>query len=103
MAFGLSDKAITRIVEVLARHPAVESAVIYGSRARGDFKPGSDIDLTLHGAALDRRALLDIADELDELLLPQTIDLSWFAELNHPELKTRIKQEGVEFYRRVAS
>ncbi len=56
--FGLSTTVIEKIQDVLARHPTVVRAVIYGSRAKGNHKPGSDIDLTLV-AAEDADAILD--------------------------------------------
>ena len=45
MRFGLPESAIARICAVFAAHPEIEKAVLYGSRAKGNFKPGSDIDL----------------------------------------------------------
>jgi predicted nucleotidyltransferase len=58
---------VAKIRGVLATFPAVERAVLYGSRAMGNFKPGSDIDLTLHGDDLTARMLGDIAEALDDL------------------------------------
>ncbi|MDO9161308.1 MAG: restriction endonuclease subunit S [Methylococcaceae bacterium] len=100
MRFGLMESTIDAICGVLAHHPAVEKAVLYGSRAKGNFKPGSDIDLTLFGAALDARQLAMIDEELDDLLLPYQIDLSIFAQLDHAKLREHIERVGVEFYRR---
>ncbi len=100
MRFGLSDSVIARIGAVFASHPEVEKAVLYGSRAKGNFKRGSDIDLTLFGAGLSHELLLVLLDELDELLLPYTIDLSIFATLDHPALREHIERVGVVFYAR---
>lgn len=100
MPYGLSDDTIEKIRDVLSHHPAVEKAVLYGSRAKGNFKPGSDIDLTLSGDALTSGELGSIADELDDLLLPYKIDLSLFARLNHAELTEHIERVGVVFYQR---
>lgn len=74
--------------------------MLYGSRAKGNYKPGSDIDLTLFGAGLTSGLCATIADALDELLLPYTIDLSVFAELKHPELEAHIQRVGVVFFDR---
>jgi predicted nucleotidyltransferase len=98
MKYGLSDTTIAKINAVFAAFPAIEKAVLYGSRAKGNFKPGSDIDLTLYGASLTQRELNSIADALDELLLPYSIDLSIFAELKHPELEAHIERVGAVFY-----
>jgi predicted nucleotidyltransferase len=100
MSHGLSDSTVARIEGVLARFPEVDKAVLYGSRAKGNYQPGSDIDLTLHGAMLTPRILADIADALDELLLPYGIDLSIFEQLNHAELREHIERVGVVLYRR---
>lgn len=100
MRFGLSDATIDKICATFSAHPEVERAVIYGSRANGTFKNGSDIDLTLFGQGLDQKLLLDLTEELDELLLPYSIDLSIFADLQHPELRKHIERVGKVFYQR---
>lgn len=100
MTHGLSDTTVARICEVFARYPAVEQAVLYGSRAKGTHKPGSDIDLTLLGNALAPAILGQIADELDDLLLPYTFDLSRYADLDHASLREHIDRVGVVFYRK---
>jgi len=100
MHYGLSDETIEKICGVLARHPAVEKAVLYGSRAKGTYKPGSDIDLSLHGAALTLKELGDIDFELDDLLLPYTIDLLIFDTLNHDTLRQHIERVGKIIYER---
>jgi uncharacterized protein len=77
--------------------------VIYGSRAKGNYRPGSDIDLTLfaaEGREIGHRELGDILDEVDDLLLPYTMDLSVFAQLNHAPLREHIERVGKVFYER---
>jgi len=98
MNHGLPAAAVEQIRNVLARFPAVEKAVLFGSRAKGTFKPGSDIDLTLHGLELTPATLGAIADELDELLLPYRIDLSIFHRIDHEALCAHIKRVGQAFY-----
>ena len=88
------------ICAVFARFPEIEKAILYGSRAKGNFKTGSDIDLTLCGEALTSDLRPTIASELDDLLLPYVIDLSIFDELNHAKLREHIKRVGVVFYER---
>jgi len=100
MRFGLSEQTIARIGSVLARHPGVQKAVLYGSRAKGNHKPGSDIDLTLYGEELSHKEMDRILEELDELDLPYTIDLSVFGQLSHDGLRDHIERVGVEFYAR---
>jgi predicted nucleotidyltransferase len=100
MKYGLSERTVDAICAVFARFPEVERAVLYGSRAKGNFKPGSDIDLTLFGADLTRQLCATIAEVLDDLLLPYSIDLSVFSELKHPELEAHIERVGKTLYQR---
>ena len=100
MKYGLSEKTIARMQEVLARFPEVEQAVLYGSRAKGNFKTGSDIDLTLKGPNLTYEIRSKIDTALDDLDLPYTIDLSLFATLNHRDLIEHIERVGAVFYQR---
>jgi uncharacterized protein len=103
MKFGLSKATIEKIHSVLARYPQVETAVLYGSRAKGNYKPGSDIDLTLHGDEdLTLRVLLRLMSEMDDLLLPYTIDLSIFHTIDDPDLIDHIERVGAPFYEREA-
>ena len=100
--FGLSQATIDKICAVFAARPEVEKVVVYGSRAKGGYRNGSDIDLTLQGEDLDDRILLELMGELDDLLLPYTIDLSIFASLRHPALEEHIQRVGLVFYEREA-
>ncbi len=101
MKFGLSDNTITKIQQVFEKYSQIDKVMVYGSRAKGNFRPGSDIDLTLFGKELDQRQCSEIAEELDELLLPYTIDLSVFDQLKHPDLKEHIERVGKIFYQRI--
>lgn len=102
MKYGLSKSTVEKIQGVFSRFPAVEKAVLYGSRAKGNYKTGSDIDLTLLGPALTPRLLAEIDDALDDLLLPYTIDLSIFDKLDHQDLRDHIARVGVAFYQRAS-
>jgi predicted nucleotidyltransferase len=96
--YGLSDKAIEQIHTVLSNFPEVDKAVLYGSRAKGNFKSGSDIDLTLYGNGLSLTILHKIENELDDLLLPYKIDLSIFRQIADPDVVDHIQRVGVVFY-----
>ena len=101
LRFGLKEATIQKICAVLSHYPQVEKAILYGSRAKGNQKNGSDIDLTLRGNAdLTLTILYRILDELDDLLLPYTIDLSIFNDIGDPEVIDHIQRVGVTFYDR---
>jgi predicted nucleotidyltransferase len=97
---GLTALTLEKIQGVLASFPQVEKAVVYGSRARGNFKPGSDIDLTLFGDGLTDVVMSRIYWALDDLLLPYKIDLSLFSGLKHPALIDHIRRVGIVLYTR---
>ena len=96
--FGLSSKTTAQIYSVFEKHPAIEKAVLYGSRAKGNFREGSDIDITLFGKNLSISELGTIFDELDDLLLPYTFDLSLYDNIENESLKEHIKRVGKIFY-----
>jgi predicted nucleotidyltransferase len=101
LRFGLKEITIEKICGVFAKHPQVDKAVIYGSRAKGNYKNGSDIDLTLHGGEeLTQKILYQILEEIDDLLLPYTIDLSIFHDLSDPDFIDHIQRVGIMFYER---
>jgi predicted nucleotidyltransferase len=101
MKFGLKDKTIQQIQSVLALYPQVEKAVLYGSRAKGNYKNGSDIDMTLEGGKdLTLHILYRIMDDIDDLLLPYTFDLSIYGHINDPDVLDHIERIGVTFYKK---
>lgn len=101
MMFGLPETTIERIKAVLARHPEIEKAILYGSRAKGNFRKGSDIDLTLVGPAPNDFAVLyRVMDELEELLLPYFLDVSLLATISDTEVREHIGRVGKVLYTR---
>ena len=98
MKHGLNSATVDRIRSVLARFSEVDKAILYGSRAKGTHKPGSDIDLVLFGSDLDETVLCRINNAVDDLLLPYKIDLSIFANISNSNLLGHIRCVGVVFY-----
>ena len=96
--FGLPPATLEAIRRILAEEPAVKKAVIYGSRAKGTYRPGSDIDLTLYGDGLDLNILGRIATRLHESLIPYQVDLSIFELIDHAGLREHIQRVGQPFY-----
>lgn len=100
MPYGLEKETLEKIIGIFAQYGAVQEAIIYGSRAKGNHKPGSDIDLTLKGDDLNLKILNQISLDLDELLLPYTFDLSIYHHIQQPDLIDHILRVGEVFYRR---
>jgi len=97
---GLSAETVRRIHSVFVAFPQVESAIFYGSRAKGNYKRGSDIDLALTGAGLNWKLLGDIAEAIDDLLLPYETDLLIYEQLSDDSVREHIDRVGKVFYRR---
>ncbi|HKK34487.1 MAG TPA: nucleotidyltransferase domain-containing protein [Desulfomicrobiaceae bacterium] len=100
MRFGLKAGTIDRINGVFLSHPEVHEVILYGSRAKGSYRLGSDIDLTMRGTGLDLRLMNRISLEIDDLLLPYSVDLSIFAHIDNKELLDHIERVGKIFYTR---
>jgi predicted nucleotidyltransferase len=94
---GLDQKTVHAIKSVFAQYPQIEKTMLYGSRAKGNFKPGSDIDLTLIAPTLTLSELLKIETEIDDLLLPYKVDLSLFHKIENNDLLDHIQRVGKEF------
>lgn len=80
MRYGLKEQTISAIQKVFAKYPQVYSSVLYGSRAKGNFRPNSDIDFTLK-EDLSLKLLFKIERDLDDLMLPYKMDVSLFEKI----------------------
>ncbi|HHU61873.1 MAG: nucleotidyltransferase domain-containing protein [Bacillota bacterium] len=100
MRFGLSNKTIDKIHSVFIKYPKLKQVIIYGSRAKGNFRPGSDLDLVIIGDGLDFNDLLSITAELDELDLVYKMDLEIMERITNEELLNHIERVGKIFYER---
>ena len=96
--FGLSPTTLEKLNNVFAQHDAIDSVLIYGSRAKGNFRAGSDIDLTIKGDEIPFAEFMQIEDQIDDLMLPYTIDLSQYRQLENADLIAHIDRIGVAIY-----
>ncbi len=99
MQYGLKKESIEKVNRIFAQYDKVEEVILYGSRAKGNYKPGSDIDLTLKGKELNLKLLNKISLELDDLLLPYTFDLSIYNHIKQADLIDHIVRVGKVFYK----
>ena len=97
--YGLSLEEIDRIKEVFNKYEAIEEVLIYGSRAKGNYKPASDVDLSLIGN-IDLNLQQQIELALDDLLLPFKFDISVYNKINNPDFLDHIQRVGKQFYKR---
>ena len=95
MSFGLKTADLEKINSVLKQYSEIKEVILYGSRAKGTYKRGSDIDLTLKGEELDLEDLLNIENLIEDLLLPYKVDLSLYHKIENQDLIDHINRVGV--------
>ncbi len=100
MRFGLKEKTIDAVNGVFSGVPEIEEVLVYGSRAKGNYKSGSDIDLVLKGNALTDELVHRMEWEIDDLLLPYLFDISIYTQINSADLIDHIDRVGKTFYRK---
>lgn len=97
ITFGLTRDTIAKIHAVFKKYPDIQEIIIYGSRAKGTYRPGSDVDLTLKGNNISLNTLLAIENELDDLLLPYQFDVSIYSHITDPDVIDHINRVGKVF------
>jgi predicted nucleotidyltransferase len=98
MRFGLSDTVIQELQDVFRRHANIRKVLIFGSRSKGNYRAGSDIDLALIGTGIDYRQILDISLEIDDLGLLYSIDLLDYQSKAGTPIGDHIDRVGQVFY-----
>ncbi len=99
--YGLKAEVIHKIQSALAQFDAIDTAVLYGSRAKGNYRTGSDIDLTINTDGSETKQLLfDVIGAIDDLDLIYLFDISLFSDINNDDLIEHINRVGIEFYQR---
>ncbi len=95
--FGLPERTVNELLEYFKSKPGVEKVVVYGSRAKGNFRNGSDIDFAIWTD--DKSAYeLRIEAELDDLETPYMFDVTDYKNLSHEGMKKSIDKDGIVFY-----
>jgi len=95
---GLSERELTLLRGVFARHPDLTAVRLFGSRAKGTHTPRSDIDLAVWGNAFTDLRAEGIASDLDELPLPYKFDVRHFDSITLPALREHIERFGIPIW-----
>ncbi len=99
MNFGLKDSDLDYIIKTIKKFPEIKKAVIFGSRAKGNYKPGSDIDIAIYGEKITFHILSILHAELEEQSpMPYFFDIVDYTHLDHEELKEHIERVGKVIY-----
>lgn len=99
-AFGLSEKTLAELHRIFSDEPCVHRVLVYGSRAKGGFREGSDIDLTIDSPSLSFSQLIHLQGEIEDSMIPQMVDLSILQNLTNPALLEHIQRVSKVFYER---
>ncbi len=99
-AFGIEDEYMEELLDILRQLPEIEQAVVYGSRARGDYHRTSDIDLLLYGKKLTDEVVSTLRTKLYYSRIPYLFDLNIFDNLTNPTFISNVKRDGKVLYSR---
>jgi len=98
--FGLKKKHLREIVKILASFPEVERAVLFGSRAKGNYRRSSDIDIAVYGKEISFHTILLLKGAFEESYLPFFVDVVNGENLKDEEFKKEIEKYGKVIYRK---
>ncbi len=96
--FGLIERDVSTIYEILRRYPDVKSVYIFGSRAKGTYKIGSDIDLAVMNSDVSDKSIRQLQSDFEESSLPYRVDLLHISQLHDNAVKEHIMRVGKPFY-----
>lgn len=100
MRYGLGNEVLRDITDVFAKSLKVERALLFGSRAKGNYKPGSDLDIAIEAGNFSYGDLIRLGADLDDLDLLYTIDLLYIPFIEDPALLDHIRRVGIPIYTR---
>lgn len=95
---GLTDADLSDIIGVIIRNDKISKVILFGSRAKGTYGNGSDIDIALSGNELNTNDIIDFAIDLEELNLPYKFDLLILERIKENELLAHISRVGKVLY-----
>ena len=98
MDFGLPEHTINKLANLFEKNDQVEEAIVFGSRAKGNYREGSDIDIALKGKKLTLKTLKTIEVQADKLFLPYEVNLVLFNYITNPLLIKHIERVGISIY-----
>lgn len=102
MKFGLKEKEVKYITETISKFPEVETIIIFGSRAMGNQKRSSDIDIAVKGKIISHEAILKITDILnEESPMPYFFDIINYHSVENEDLIRHIDEKGIVIYKRI--
>lgn len=92
---GLSATVLAQLQQIWLQFPQIDQVKLYGSRAKGNFTPRSDIDLAIFGENISRHTLAAIALILDDSDIANTVDIQLYSDIKNPLLRNHIDRVGI--------
>lgn len=96
--YGLSNSVIADLQNVFRRQDNLEKVIIFGSRAKGTYHDGSDIDLAAVGNGLTFHQLMKLSSDIDELGLLYKVDLVDYNKKKDTPIGRHIDRVGQVFW-----
>jgi predicted nucleotidyltransferase len=95
MQYGLSDRTIKTINSIFQKYSGIKQVILYGSRAKGNYRNGSDIDMAFKtNEDFTFTDLLRIGNDLDDSDIPYFVNIDVYDKLSNPDLKAHIDRAG---------
>jgi predicted nucleotidyltransferase len=98
--YGLLNTDIERIISIFKSNLKINNVILFGSRAIGNYRPGSDIDIALKGNDINLNDILNINAELDELSTPYKFDIVIYSRITENALMDHIERVGISLFER---
>lgn len=95
MNTGLTTTQMETLTRACSRYPEITGVVLFGSRAKGNYKPGSDIDIAIKGSGVGRRTVASLISDLEDTSLPFFTDVVAYNAISNPELRSHIDRRGI--------
>lgn len=99
--YGVGEKTWSMLHSTCTKFPQVEQAILYGSRARGDFHEGSDIDIAIDSPKMTSSEFAKIWNAIDDLPIIYTLDIIHLQSTTNPSLLSAINRDGKIIYARL--
>ncbi|MFH1652676.1 MAG: nucleotidyltransferase domain-containing protein [Pseudomonadota bacterium] len=96
MIGGISDVNWQKIIGIISQYKNIEAVILYGSRAKGNFQDGSDIDLAFKGRDIFSEQLTRISMDYEDLFLPWKLSLTVYSDIVNTELTSHIDRVGID-------
>jgi predicted nucleotidyltransferase len=99
--YGIPESDLNALLSELKKNTEINEIILFGSRAKGIFRNGSDIDIALKGRNLKLNDILEAMSGIDKLLLPYKLDLVIYTRIKEPALIEHINRVGVILFKRL--